>query len=99
MHPPPRPPRPIVAALDQAFFFLVVFGLTYVAMAVVGWDHLAFSAYAVVVLGCLPAVVASAVFAAQLSHLQTPPVEPRDRHQLREIRPQRPPEERQRRAA
>ena len=99
MHPVPRRLLPLAVALDQAFFFLVVFVLTYFAILICAWGACPLGAYALMFVACLPLVVVSAVFAAQLSRWAPPPVARRNRFVLREIRPQEPPRHLPRRAA
>lgn len=98
MHPPPRYSA-LLAALDQAFFFLVILAFTYGAIVVCAWGRAPLAAYLLVVLFLLPIVVVSAVLAAQLSRAHPPPVAPRNRLALREIWPQESPRTHSRRAA
>lgn len=99
MHSPPTPPSPLRAALDQAFFFLVILALSFFAMLVCGGGRVPFRWYLLFVLGCLPLFGVSAFFAAQLGRRAPPPVERRDRWKLREIRPETGPKHTPRRAA
>jgi hypothetical protein len=79
----------LFAALDQAFFFAVILLFGYAAILFCGFRWLGFGRYGLFVLLVLPAIVASVLFAAQLSRVAPPPVEPRNRLVLREIRPER----------